>query len=99
MELKNKLMSRKFWMAVAAFLASIGSSIAGFATQNEVLATAGIICSVVSAAIYAASEAYIDAASVEANQSITTTNVTASSNSKETVEKILTPTVATEVVE
>lgn len=87
--MKNKLTSRKFWMAAAAFLASLGSSIAGIATQNETLAWVGIVCTMLSAAIYAASEAYVDAASVESTQNITTTNVTASSNSKETVDKLL----------
>ena len=58
--MKDKLMSRKFWVAVAAALASIGSSVAGLATQSEILAMGGIICTVVSAAIYAAAEAYVD---------------------------------------
>ena len=84
-DLLHKLTSRKFWLAIAAFLASIGSSIAGFATDNEVLATAGIICTVVSAAIYAASEAYVDAAAAASN----TTVVTATSTSKEVVEAAL----------
>lgn len=91
--MKSKLTSRKFWMAAAAFLASIGSSIAGFATGNETLAWVGILCTTLSAAIYAASEAYVDAASVESSQSITTTNVTATANSKETVDKLLAPEV------
>ena len=39
-ELKQKLASRKFWLALAAFLGSVGSSIAGIATQNETLAAA-----------------------------------------------------------
>lgn len=95
----EKLKSRKFWIAVAAFLASLGSSVAGIATQNETLAWVGAICTTLSAAIYAASEAYVDAASAEARQSITTTTVTATSNSKETVDKILAPPVVEPVVE
>lgn len=47
-------------MAVAAALASIGSSIAGLAVQNDSLAMGGVICTVISAAIYAAAEAYVD---------------------------------------
>ena len=90
----DKLKSRKFWIAVAAFLASLGSSIAGIATENETLAWVGIICTTLSAAIYAASEAYVDAASAEARQNITTTTVTATSNSRETVEKLLVAPVA-----
>lgn len=73
----NKYLSRKFLMAVAAFLASLGTSIAGIATDNKYIATAGIICSVVSAAIYAACEAFVDAAHIEEttkNKAITTKN-------------------------
>lgn len=58
----NKLHSRKFWISVAAFLGSIGTSIAGLAIGNETVAAVGIVCSVLSAAIYAAAEAYVDAA-------------------------------------
>lgn len=45
---------------VAAFLASIGTSIVGLNSDNEIIVVAGVICSTVSAAIYAASEAYVD---------------------------------------
>lgn len=57
----RKLTSRKFWLAVAAALASIGTSIAGLTSGNETITTVGIVCTVVSAAIYAAAEAYVDA--------------------------------------
>lgn len=83
----SKFTSRKFWIAVAAFLASLGSSIAGFATQNETLAWVGIICTTLSAAIYAASEAYVDGHREASN----TTSVTASSTSKDVVESVLKP--------
>lgn len=59
-DMKRKLTSRKFWIAVAAMLASIATSIAGIATTNETVATVGVICSVASAAIYAFAEAYVD---------------------------------------
>lgn len=58
--MRKKLNSRKFWISVAAFLGSIGASIAGIQTGNDVVTTVGIICGVVSAAIYAACEAYVD---------------------------------------
>lgn len=58
--MKSKLCSRKFWMAAAAGLASIGASITGIATDNEILAGIGIACTAGSAAIYAAAEAYVD---------------------------------------
>lgn len=57
----RKLTSRKFWIAVAATLASIGTSIAGISSNNETIATVGIVCTVASAAIYAGAEAYVDA--------------------------------------
>ncbi len=56
----SKLKSRKFWMSVAAFLASIGASIAGIATDNKAITVTGIICTMLSSAIYAAAEAYAD---------------------------------------
>lgn len=61
MDNKNKYLSRKFILAVAAFLSSIGAGITGLATDNEKLAIAGAVCSVLASAIYAACEAYIDA--------------------------------------
>lgn len=87
----SKLTSRKFWVSVAAFLASIGTSITGLAVQDPTIATAGIICSVLSAAIYAASEAYVDAASASANG--TSKTVTATSTSASIVQAALQPTI------
>lgn len=60
-----KYVSRKFLISVAAFLGSLGTSIAALHTSNTVVATIGIICAMVSAAIYAACEAAVDAAAVE----------------------------------
>ena len=79
-------------MAVAAFLASIGTSIGAFATSNEPVAAVGIVCAVLSAAIYAAAEAYVDGQSLQSNVTSTTTTKTISAtspNAKETVEKLL----------
>ena len=56
----EKLKSRKFWMCVAAFLASIGASIAGIATESKAITVAGIVCTMLSSAIYADAEAYPD---------------------------------------
>ena len=56
----SKLRSRKFWMSVAAFLASIGASIAGIATESKAITVTGIVCTMLSSAIYAAAEAYAD---------------------------------------
>lgn len=64
-QLKNevinmKLKSRKFWMAVAAFLASIGAAITGLATADKRLTMVGFICTTLSSGIYCAAEAYAD---------------------------------------
>lgn len=61
-DLIRKLTSRKFWLAVAAMLGSIGASVAGLQTGNDIIAAVGITASVLSAAIYAAAESYVDAA-------------------------------------
>lgn len=60
MDWKRKLTSRKFLLSLAAFLMSFGTGIAGIASGNDKLAMAGGICCVVSGAIYAACEAYVD---------------------------------------
>ncbi len=62
----NKLTSRKFWICVAAFLASIATSITGLCQSNEVIAVIGTVCGIVSAAIYAFCEAWVDGKAVEA---------------------------------
>ncbi len=59
---RNKLLSRKFWLAVAAFMGSIAASIAGFTTGEKWITIVGMVCGMLSAGIYAAAEAYTDAA-------------------------------------
>lgn len=66
----NKLTSRKFWICVAAFLGSIASSIAGIVTDNEIVATVGIVCGILSAAIYAFCEAWVDASAVRGDKDV-----------------------------
>lgn len=63
----NKLTSRKFWICVAAFLASLSTSITALHTDNEILAAIGIVCTIASAAVYATAEACVDASRCEAN--------------------------------
>lgn len=58
----RKISSRKFWICVAAFLSSVAASVTGLQTNNTVLASIGLGCSIFSAGIYAAAEAYVDAA-------------------------------------
>lgn len=77
----SKISSRKFWLAVAAFLGSIGGSATGIATGNNTLTTVGVVCTMLSAAIYVAAEAYVDAAS--ASSKVTT--ISASTTSKDVV--------------
>ena len=61
----EKLKSRKFWICVAAFLASIATSINGLVTDNETVLIIGTIAGILSAAIYAFCEAWVDAKAVE----------------------------------
>ena len=48
-------------MCVAAFLASIATSIAGLKTDNETVVIIGTISGIFSAAIYSFCEAWVDA--------------------------------------
>ena len=65
-EILGKLTSRKFWLAVAALLASIGTTMAGLNSGSERLAIIGVACTALSAGIYAFAEAWTDAASLSA---------------------------------
>ena len=56
----EKLKSRKFWLCVAAFLASIATSIVGLSSNSEPITIVGSVCGIVSAAIYSACEAWVD---------------------------------------
>lgn len=60
----EKLTSRKFWICVAAFLASVATSIAGMATDNQTVLIIGTVCGILSAAIYAFCEAWVDGKAV-----------------------------------
>lgn len=98
----DKLKSRKFWVAVAAFLGSIATTIGGLTIDNEAITITGIICSAASAAIYAACEAYTDGARAKANSVTTsvletkqlseTKAVNVNSNASALAEKVLVPT-------
>lgn len=61
----QKLTSRKFWICIAAFLSSIATSVVGIHSDNEVITIAGAVCSILSAAIYAACESYVDGVNKE----------------------------------
>ncbi len=60
----KKLTSRKFWICVAAFLASIAVSISGIHSNNETVVAIGTVCGIISAAIYAFCEAWVDSKAV-----------------------------------
>lgn len=61
----DKLKSRKFWICVAACLASIGTSIAGLRSDNATVAAIGTVCTIASAAIYAFAEAWVDGKAIK----------------------------------
>lgn len=83
--LVRKLTSRKFWLAVAAFLAAFAMGVAGIMPPEWCA-----VCMAVSAGIYAACEAYVDGSAAKANQTVSTTSVTATSTSQKVVEKAFT---------
>lgn len=58
---------------------------------EPMVASIGIICGILSAAIYAAAEAYVDAAALNANT--TSKVITATSNSNSVVQTALNPEV------
>ena len=73
--MKEKLQSRKFWVCVAAFLASLGTGISGLASGHETVAICGGVCVVVSTAIYASCEACTDVTSIKTTTTSTSINV------------------------
>ena len=62
--MREKLQSRKFWLCVAAALASLGTGISGLVQGNETLALAGGILLVISSSIYSFCEAWVDSKAV-----------------------------------
>ena len=62
----DKLKIRKFWLCVAAFLGSVATSIAGLYTDNQTIVVLGTVCGILSAAIYAFCEAWVDGKAVDA---------------------------------
>lgn len=75
----NKLTSRKFWICVAAFLGSIATSISGIVTDNKYITTIGVVAGVLSAAIYAFCEAWVDGKAVNSEKLDTLMTLLASS--------------------
>lgn len=66
----DKLKSRKFWICVAAFLASIGTSIAGIKSDSEMVVIIGTVCTILATAIYAFCEAWVDGKAVSQTDDI-----------------------------
>ena len=60
--MKNKFMSRKFLICLAAFLSAVATELMGYFSDNKTLMIIGASCKVLSAGIYAACEAHVDAA-------------------------------------
>lgn len=67
--MKTKLTSRKFWICVAAFLASIAVSVSGLHSNDTTVVAIGTICGIISAAIYAFCEAWVDGKAVNKEDS------------------------------
>lgn len=65
---ENKWLSRKFLVCIAAFLGSIATSISGIVTSNQTVIIIGTVCGVLSAALYAFAEAWVDGKAVQNEQ-------------------------------
>lgn len=63
----SKYLSRKFLVCMAAFLASVATSISGISTENQTVIIIGTICGILSAAIYAFCEAWVDGKAINSD--------------------------------
>ena len=54
---------------MAAFLASVATSISGISTENQTVTIIGTICGILSAAIYAFCEAWVDGKAINSDLS------------------------------
>lgn len=54
---------------MAAFLASVATSISGISTENQTVIIIGTICGILSAAIYAFCEAWVDGKAINSDLS------------------------------
>ena len=77
-----KFTSRKFWLAVAAFLAAFAAGVTGIADPSVCA-----VCMALSAGIYAACEAYVDGQAAKSTQTV----ITASTTDKAIAARLLTP--------
>ena len=66
--MRNRILSRKFLMCLAAALASLGTGISGLVQGNDKLALTGGILLVISSSIYAFCEAWVDSKAVGKEQ-------------------------------
>ena len=66
--MREKLKSRKFWLMLAAVLASLGTGISGIVQGNQTLTIIGSCLVVISSSIYAGVEAYVDGKAVEVKE-------------------------------
>ena len=92
LDLIMKFTSRKFLICLAAFLFSLGTGLSGLAQGNSKIVMIGGICCVVSAALYAACEAYTDGQALKAQTMEThiskTQSLNASTNDKTIVTSL-----------
>lgn len=63
----NKFLSRKFLICLAAFLGSVATSVSGIVTSNQTIIIIGTVCGILSAALYAFAEAWVDGKAVGQN--------------------------------
>lgn len=97
-DLVMKFTSRKFVICLAAFLFSLGTGLSGLSQGNSRIIMIGGICCVLSAALYAACEAYTDGKALEANQTQTVNEIQSTSSvaqhlTASTTDKVLVGTI------
>lgn len=70
----QKLTSRKFWVAVAFFLSSVGAQVQALQSTNPKIQALGLVTGIIgealSVAIYSDSETKVDVARIKANEHV-----------------------------
>ena len=83
-----QLSNTKLIVTAAELLGCIAATIGGMATDNEWLSVVGVICGVLSGALYKFTRMKTDVASINADTTQTVKTVTATTSTAKTVEKL-----------
>lgn len=78
--MRNKLTSRKFWVAIAAGLCGVGAGVSGLVIGDHDLTKGGLLLIALGSGIYAAAEAYVDGKSVASTTTVSSTETKVTAN-------------------